>query len=1182
MPQDDAASQPGSTIGKSPSLPTGPARGCRSTLPASTAPGTAPATLPPARSLASSSTMARLLSGTMLMGLAAGIALGAPVQAAAQTYQGADGQYSTGVAGGAGSDPGLNDGGAPIQNGQGAAGPVAGGAGGPGLASNGGGGNGGFGGGSGELGALGGGGGGGGIESAGRGGGGGGSIASGGGGGGGVGHVVTSDMTLVVGGSSTGGRGGGVGGDGSGGGGGGGGGVLLDGIATLTNQGTIAGGAGDQGGGGGGGALMTGAGTVVNEGAIRGGTGGIGKYSDSTDGAGGIGIAAIGGATVINSGVIAGGFSRNSNGVQAAAISFMGGANRLELWNGSVISGNVVSAGGDTLVLGGTVDSGFNLGQIGAAAQYQGFSFFEKTGASTWTLTGTGAQNWWVAAGALIGNTASLSGNLSFANGAGTRGVVFDQASAGTYAGTITGDGSVTKTGAGTLTLTGTNDYTGGTTIAGGTLSVGADANLGDASGALTFNGGMLQVTGTGFTSTARTINWGAQGGGFDIANQANTFTVSQGLGGSGGLTKLGAGMLTLTGANSYSGGTTISAGTLQIGAGGTSGSLTGDVVSNGTLAFNRSDRLAFTGAISGTGTLRQEGSGTTVLSGVNTYTGATLVNAGTLAVNGSIATSSSVTVAAGATLGGTGTVGNTIIAGGTLSPGNSIGTLGVQGNLSFTAASTYKVEVDPLGADRTNVTGMATLGGATVAALYAPGAYVTKQYTILNAAGGVSGTFGTQANTNLPANFTSSLSYDANNAYLNLALNFVPSGPSAPSFSAGLNANQSHVATALVNSFNTAGGIPLAFGALSSQGLTQASGEVATGVQQTSFSATSQFLGAMLDPFAVGRDNGVGRDSSAGQGLVSSADSGEAGAYASLHKGREPSPALARKATFPSLLFTPRWGAWAAGYGGAQIASGNAAIGSADTTARIYGMTVGADYRFAPETLVGFSLGGASTNYSLSGGLGKGSSEMFQAGLYGRHQIGAAYVAGALAYGWQDITTDRNAFQNHYRARFDANALSGRIEGGYRFAWQGMGLTPYAAGQFSTLFLPAYAEQTVAGNGLFALNYASKDVTSSRSELGLRGDLSFALDQALVTLRGRTAWAHNFTVDRSILASFQALPASGFTVNGAAQAHNAALLSVGAEIDWRNGFTLAANFDGEFARNTQSYAGKASIRYQW
>ena len=112
----------------------------------------------------------------------------------------------------------------------------------------------------------------------------------------------------------------------------------------------------------------------------------------------------------------------------------------------------------------------------------------------------------------------------------------------------------------------------------------------------------------------------------------------------------------------------------------------------------------------------------------------------GTLSVNGTI--SGGVTVNAGGTLGGNGIVGNTTINGGTLAPGNSIGVLTVQGSLVFTAAASYMVEVSPATADRTNVTGIATLGGATVNASFGPGNYVARQYTILNATGGVSGTF--------------------------------------------------------------------------------------------------------------------------------------------------------------------------------------------------------------------------------------------------------------------------------------------------------------------------------------------------------------------------------------------------------------------------------------------------------
>ena len=98
-----------------------------------------------------------------------------------------------------------------------------------------------------------------------------------------------------------------------------------------------------------------------------------------------------------------------------------------------------------------------------------------------------------------------------------------------------------------------------------------------------------------------------------------------------GSLTKAGRRTLTLTGTNTYTGGTIINGGTLQLGNGGTSGSVVGNIIDNGILAFNRSDSFAFTGVISGSGIVQQNGTGTTVLAGANTYGGATTVNAGVL-----------------------------------------------------------------------------------------------------------------------------------------------------------------------------------------------------------------------------------------------------------------------------------------------------------------------------------------------------------------------------------------------------------------------------------------------------------------------------------------------------------------------------------------------------------------------
>jgi len=121
-----------------------------------------------------------------------------------------------------------------------------------------------------------------------------------------------------------------------------------------------------------------------------------------------------------------------------------------------------------------------------------------------------------------------------------------------------------------------------------------------------------------------------------------------------------------------------------------------------------------------------------------------------------------------------------------------------------------------------------------------------------------------------------------------------------------------------------------------------------------------------------------------------------------------------------------------------------------------------------------------------------------------------------------------------------------------------------------------------VFGAPTFALAYGSKSVTDSRSELGLRGDKSFALADAVLTLRGRAAWAHDFNPDQAVNATFQALPGASFTVNGARQARDAALTTASAELKWLNGWSTAATFEGEFSSVTRSYAGKGVLRYAW
>ena len=166
-------------------------------------------------------------------------------------------------------------------------------------------------------------------------------------------------------------------------------------------------------------------------------------------------------------------------------------------------------------------------------------------------------------------------------------------------------------------------------TLTSGTLNIAGDGALGSTSSQLTIDGATLQM-GAAFTLDAnRTISLGNANGTIDT-NGFNA-TVAGGIGGTGGLTKTGAGTLVLTGVNSYTGGTTIEQGVLQIGDGGLLGTLVGPVTDNATLVFDHSNGVTLLDTVGGFGNLIKRGAGTLYLTGAKSYTGDTTVSAGIL-----------------------------------------------------------------------------------------------------------------------------------------------------------------------------------------------------------------------------------------------------------------------------------------------------------------------------------------------------------------------------------------------------------------------------------------------------------------------------------------------------------------------------------------------------------------------
>jgi outer membrane autotransporter protein len=366
---------------------------------------------------------------------------------------------------------------------------------------------------------------------------------------------------------------------------------------------------------------------------------------------------------------------------------------------------------------------------------------------------------------------------------------------------------------------------------------------------------------------------------------------------------------------------------------------------------------------------------------------------------------------------------------------------------------------------------------------------------------------------------------------------------------------------------------------------LQELAGEQSTAVAPSGILAMNSFLSVVLNPYA----GAPFADNRAGFGPAPPGVIVKTLGYAPDQRMPNRAPAYGSiDRAIATADFDPRrWSIWGAAYGDQSRIGGD--LGTHDLTARTYGLAAGVDYRVLPNTIVGFSLGGGATNFGLSDGLGGGRMDMFQAAIYSSTRIGAAYISAALAYGWYDTTTNQTlSFLNMDRltAHFVANDIGGRIEGGYRFAVPvipsapDIGVTPYAAVQAQAFHTPSYSEDATSD---FARSFGASTTTAIRTELGSWVDQAYRLNtDTTLILRGRAAWAHDFVSNRLINVGFVALPGSAFTEQGAMLPRDLALVTAGAEIRWRNGVSVAAQFDGEFAEHAFQYGGTGRVRYSW
>ena len=694
------------------------------------------------------------------------------------------------------------------------------------------------------------------------------------------------------------------------------------------------------------------------------------------------------------------------------------------------------------------------------------------------------------------------------------------------------------------------------------------------------FTGGTLLITSAGVTS-ALPISLQSQGGIVDT--NGNNATLSGAISGPGGLSKIGAGTLTLSGQSTYTGATAVNVGTLQAGAinafspssafsiasgavlnlagfNQTIGSLSGaGAVTLGAATLttgNDNTNTTYSGVMSGTGGLTKIGNGTLTLTGANAFTGATIVNAGGLVVNGSLA--SNVTVNGGV-LSGTGNFGGLVANGGALAPGNSIGTFTVNGNFTQNGGI-YQVEVNAAGqSDRIHVGSTATINGGSVQVLAQNGTYARKTtYTILTAAGGVSGAY-----SSVTSNFaflTPSLTYDTNNVFLNLYQSAFAAGAQT--------ANQHAVGTALDRANASATGdfetVLNALSVLSTQQGPAALNAI-SGQPYADFSTMNVQSGALFMN-AVGQQMALARGSAA------------AGSQRQ---------ALAQACDVAACDAASPWAAWISALGGLGSVAGNA-----NSSALVYnfgGAAAGIDYRLDPRFLVGLGAGYAAGNQWVDSFMGRGWTDSVSVLAYGSFAQAGFYADALAGYAYSNNQLQRQITIPGLQPRTSngstgANQFLGQIEVGYKvpvFAPAMATVAPFARLQGSSVNQNSLSEW---GAQSLSLNVAQQTTNSLRTTFGtdLAGTIGLSVERNL-NLALRLGWLHEYAdVGRPITEAFAGAPLNAFTVYGATPQRDVALIGFSASTALTAASQIYLRYQGEVGSGSDNHTLNLGVRLSW
>ncbi|MFT9386233.1 autotransporter-associated beta strand repeat-containing protein [Acetobacter sp.] len=823
----------------------------------------------------------------------------------------------------------------------------------------------------------------------------------------------------------------------------------------------------------------------------------------------------------------------------------------LQLGNGSTTgsiastaihdNGSLVVDRSDTLTLSEVIDGTGNLTQNGTGT-------LVLSADNTYTGATTIAQG-----GLQLGN-GGTTGSIAASSAIHDNGsLIVDHSNMLALSQVIDGTGSLTQNGTGTLVLSADNTYTGTTTIAKGTLQLG--------------NGG---TTGSIAASSAIHDN------GSLIVDHSNMLALSQVIDGTGSLTQNGTGTLVLSADNTYTGTTTIAKGTLQLGNGGTTGSIAASsaIHDNGSLIVDHSDTVTLAQVIDGTGSLSQAGRGTTVLSADNTYTGATTVENGTLDVEGSIA-SSAVTVLRGSTLAGTGSVGNTLVAAGaTLAPTGVTGVLGVQGNLQMADGAILSVHdnhhpsgttmvvngqtYEQLSSGTVAVTGSTALTG-TLNVNVIPGTFLKSHqyYTLISSTGGFSGK-ADMLRSNLNNLYTflmPSLYYSGDDLDLLMYRNNV-------TFSSVVQTRNQREVGRVLDTLPESNALVQGMESLDAAGARQSmnalSGEVYASARTALIQDSVYVRQAALDRLETAdcQEGGMG-------GAIHTA---------SLATGRKDEGCLAGQAVL-----------WGEAYGGLghNNGDGNAASMHHSTTGFIMGLdTPIMDGRWRVGGL--FSYG--RSMFDIGSGRGSsGHSNNITVGGYAGTHWGALSLKLGAAYTWNMLSLQRNVAFSDYSSRQSSSYSGGTVQAfgelGYRFHTTYGTVEPFGHVAYVNLATNGYQEE----GGAAALQGRGMNTGVTFSTFGVKMFKTVRAGNLLLLPHGSLAYRRAFGLltptNHTMLAS---AGGSDMDVAGVALSQDSAVVDAGVSIRLTDRIDIGLSYIGQYGnRSVESGAtGSAHFRF--